>query len=386
MKRKVLIITNHYLNNLAGGTIASLAYINAFSSIFPDCTLIYPDKETDVRNLLLPSLQMIPCKDNRSGWRKGFGIYCGKIHRFGKASGKAFISLKPDLVVFDTSIVSYKLISLAKELGFFTITIHHNVERDYLRDNQRPIVYRFAYRNHLVRAEREAVRNSNLNLTLTDSDRIRLMSLYSPQKHNIFKISGVFEPIRYPLEKTVMPIIKRNSPGYKFVISGNLSFPQSDISICDFVSTYWPILRSRIKDCTLTITGRNPSQKLYRLCSNVADIQLIPNPENIGDLIAACDYYICPVDRGSGFKFRIMDGLRYGIPVIAHEVSARGYDPFISTGNLLVYNSEISFKKAIEKILNSNFDSGLIQNIYEEFFSFEKGKNRLKAILEEILS
>ena len=383
MKQKVLIITNHYLDNLAGGTIASLAYINAFASLYPDCSLIYPDNGNVVSHLLLPSIKTFPCVDIRSRIQKGFEIYFGKIHRFGKCSSNAFLSLRPDIVVFDTSIVTYRLIKLAKKLGTIKIIIHHNVEQDYLNDNPPSIAYRFAYWNYLVRAEREGIRNSDLNLTLTESDRLRLISIYDPNKIYLFKKTGVFEPYKYPSMPLIRTESERNSLKIKFVISGNLSFSQSDLSIREFVKTLWPVISSCNQDYQLIITGRNPTRELLSLCNKYQEIKIISDTENYYKIIAESDYYICPVDRGSGFKFRIMDGLRIGLPAIVHEVSARGYEPFISSGDMIVYNSEESLKKAIYRLMNTKFDRNKIQKIYAEFFSLKNGINRVKNTLEE---
>lgn len=383
MGMKVLIITNHYLDNKAGGTFASLAYINAFASLYQDCTVIYPSRGTNVSHLLLPGVKTIPCLDNRLKWQKGAEIYLGKLHRFGKVAIAALKEIKPDIVVFDTSIVSCGLVKQAKKSGIFTITIHHNVEYDYLRDNQPSLIYRYPYRLTLSGTEATAVKFSDLNLTLTLSDSVRLAALYAPQNIHNIKTSGVFEMLHQSLETTVPNLPEKREGIRSFIITGNLSFPQSDLSTCEFIKNLWPVLKSQIKGCNLVIAGSNPSSELIRLTSGKEDLQLVANPVNINEILAGCDCYLCPVDRGSGFKFRILDGLRRGMPVIAHEVSARGYDQLIITGNLLVYNSETSFKNAVQKLIQSKFDNYGIQNLYKRSFSFEHGLSRLEILLKE---
>jgi hypothetical protein len=80
-----------------------------------------------------------------------------------------------------------------------------------------------------------------------------------------------------------------------------------------------------------------------------------------------------------------MDGLQIGIPVISHEVSARGYETFARSGSVFIYNSVASFENAVNLLVKSKFDRKQIQMTYEEFFSFETGKKRVKCILEEIV-
>lgn len=44
MMTKVLIITNHYLDNRTGGSRASVGFINVVARVFPEVTAIFPIK------------------------------------------------------------------------------------------------------------------------------------------------------------------------------------------------------------------------------------------------------------------------------------------------------------------------------------------------------
>jgi hypothetical protein len=62
-----------------------------------------------------------------------------------------------------------------------------------------------------------------------------------------------------------------------------------------------------------------------------------------------------------------MDGLRYGMPVIVHEVSARGYEPFHNR-SMFVYGDPDSFSDALDRMLDSDVDRSLIREIYSLHF------------------
>lgn len=85
-------------------------------------------------------------------------------------------------------------------------------------------------------------------------------------------------------------------------------------------------------------------------------------------------------------KLRVMDGLKAGKPVIAHQVSCRGYEPFLERGVLFPYSDTDTLIEAlrhaqelIEKHGNSVSES--IKSHYQENFSFSSGVSRLEAIL-----
>jgi glycosyltransferase involved in cell wall biosynthesis len=382
--RRVLIITNHYLNIKTGGSLASLSLINRFGSLFPDCTLIFPDNGKPLSQLLMPGIKILPCGDSRPDFVKGLGIYLGKIHRFGKKAREYIQKLKPDIIVFDTSIVSYGILGKAVKSGTMIITHHHNVETDYFRDNMPHFSYSFAQRHHIRKSEKAAVRNSILNLTLTNNDREKLAELYGENNLHSIRCLGICVPDNFTEINSSIPALNPEYDKIRFVITGSLSFPQSDSSIRRFILNKWPGVLLLCPNAELVISGRNPSISLTTLCNKYSNIRLLPDPVSTKEIIAGSDYYICPVDSGSGFKFRIMEALKSGKPVIAHKVSSIGYERFVENGIINVYDSDESFTGALTNALKTQITSDEIIKMYSEVFSFESGLMRLETVLEAL--
>jgi len=78
-----------------------------------------------------------------------------------------------------------------------------------------------------------------------------------------------------------------------------------------------------------------------------------------------------------------MDGLKTGLPIVAHKISARGYDKIEEKGYFISYDSAESFREAIIRLSNMNVPKEEIIAAYHEVFSFEKGVCRLVQLLEE---
>ena len=93
------------------------------------------------------------------------------------------------------------------------------------------------------------------------------------------------------------------------------------------------------------------------------------------------DFYICPVDCGGGLKLKIMDGLKAGMPIITHSVSARGYENMKENGVLFDYSDERSFVNAVSKAIQCTKSNREVYSLYRSVFSFEQGLNRLKHLL-----
>jgi len=99
--------------------------------------------------------------------------------------------------------------------------------------------------------------------------------------------------------------------------------------------------------------------------------------------LCEADYYICPTSLGGGLKLRIMDGLQWGLPVVTHAVSARGYDAFKDAGCLFAYSNQEEFADALRCLKSTIFDKKQVQTLYNSIFSFGAGVDRLKNILKK---
>ena len=85
----------------------------------------------------------------------------------------------------------------------------------YIKDNQPSWLFRIPNNHFALKAERNAILNSTLNLTLTDDDKATFIARY-PEKESSFHTIGVFE---YD-EATENRISVEE--GLKFVISGSM--------------------------------------------------------------------------------------------------------------------------------------------------------------------
>ncbi|MEE4117294.1 MAG: glycosyltransferase [Marinilabiliaceae bacterium] len=384
--KKVLIVSNHYPGLKSGGSFVSLAYINAFARLYKNCSLIYPERLSGSSDDIDKGVLKIPVRDKRHPVIKGLRAYTGKIHRFRKTLIDYLSANHTDILVFDTSIVAAGTIRAVAGRNIYIITIHHNVERDYLAANPPNILYRVPYLFYARKAEEEAIRYSNLNLVLTSEDETRFGELFPGSGTGHIKETGVFKHLP-PAKIRAADKNKIPDPASPcFVITGNLAFRQSDISIRHFIAYYWPLLKSVLPGATLLVTGAKPGKKLTRACLKRPDIKLYPNPERIDDIVGNCDYYISPVFSGSGFKLRAMDGLSCGLPVLSHTVSARGYSELINSGCMFTYNSGSSFVDALDKMLKTAMPAEDIIKACHNGFSFETGVERLEAGIKDLIA
>ncbi|MDI6049235.1 glycosyltransferase [Flavobacterium sp. XS2P24] len=382
---KILIITLHYLDANSGGSFASRAYINAFCKLADSCMLMFPDRDVSITDHIDKKCILKGVKDKRSKIKKALAIYTGDIHRYSNEVIEQVKEFNPDIVVFDNSRCSFRLIEKVKQMNKKVITIHHNFEMEYYKGSKPNILWRIPFIYYMEKAERDALLESNLNLTITKQDAVLLKEHYANHININIAYIGCFESKSY-ISKIKERIIKKDlTKRIHFVISGNLSSKQTEISLLNFLENMYPLLLKKIPHSVLTITGRNPSNEIIKKCLKQPKITLIPDPDNIQEIIDTADVYICPVFLGGGLKLRIMDGLKQGLPILTHEVSARGYDEFKEAEYLFEYYDEKSFLISLDKLMahfyQGKYSDNGIQNLYQSFFSFESGVNRIKEIV-----
>lgn len=390
---KVLFITPHFLDDNGGGSFASRAYLNAFSELAESFMLLYPDRGNSIDKYIHKSCIKIGVPDNRSNLKKGLDVYKGVIHRFGNIAIPKIVSFDPDVVVFDNSNCSAGLIEIVKgKMNKKVITIHHNYMVEFYRDTRpysgwKSIFLNQVFMHYMVKAEKKAVLLSDLNITLTDQDANLLYSHYDPKKNRTIAKLGCFESEKTKETQENTIHLKKDNE-LCFIITGNLSAYQTEISIIPFLKNLYPELLKKLPKSKLIIAGRNPSEKITSICSNFPSIIVIANPQDMQEIIKQGDIYICPTSAGGGLKLRVMDGLKAGLPVLTHVVSARGYEEFKKMNCLFDYDDKSTFLASLEQLIKKfdrkQFDKENIKNIYKSIFSYEAGVTRLKELVSKI--
>lgn len=370
---KVLFVTYHYLHGHGGSVFASRAYINAFAALSQRMSLLCPVTRKSGPEGLAGGIEIIPVFRSRNPLIAVRNYALGVLHRYYGLFRRVLQKGGFDTVVFDTCYASWRLIGQARKAGCRVVTIHHNFQQEFVRDNYTGIA-RLRLSRLTRRCEKAAVLGSDLNITLTEPDRKLLQDAYDPSGSRRFVSIGVFESV---------PVLKPALDGPRsegaFLITGNLSYPQTEQSLLPWLDRYWPLLRNEVPESQLTVAGANPSPRLREACA-ASGVSVVANPPDMAPLLAAASGYICPTSLGGGIKLRIMDGLRYGLPVLTHTVSARGYETLLGRC-VFAYDDEESFIGALHAMMETASSPEEIRREYLAFYGFEAGCERLRNCL-----
>lgn len=289
-----------------------------------------------------------------------------------------------DICIINGGTVGGRVIKYINKLGIKTITIHHNYEVEFCRDNKAKGTFGGKYMRIVRKLEKNSYKYSNLNLFLTKQDVILLENAYG-KTLGLNVVIGTFDYKSRAKEK-----LFDNKKEYDITISGSLINYQTTVGVSDFYYRYFPIAKKIIPNLKVLLTGRNPSNEIKLMQrSNPESLSIIANPEDILSVVQRGKVYVCPICIGGGLKLRAMDGLKCGMPILVHEVSARGYDYYFDKPYFKIYHDEQSFRKGLEDLIvyikeNPNCYS-VINNDYYGYFGYSEGFDRYKKALQSLM-
>lgn len=380
---RVLYITSNNPWGTGGGSFASKIYLTAFCKVFDGCHMdlfvgseaaeSYPESwAIDHQNVTVHSVPP------RSVLSKIKSIMYQRVHRFHETVRNHLESNSYDYCIFDRSDTAGTLIDHVKPETRI-IVIHHNFEPKYYADNA-SLIFKIAFLRGIRKGERKAFQKAHINCFLTPEDKDVFIQEYG-QNNSVNICCGLF-PVEYESTCNIADTTRKIET---IVITGSLSNVQSIDGMKYFMKELYPLINP---EYNIIISGQKPTREIYSLIKGKNNIELISDPQDIDKIILRGNIYLCPIRLGSGIKVRITDGLKHGLPVIAHSVSARGYNSFIEDNVLFSFDSPDKFKECLEtatyRLRTEELRSKDVIDSYNKNCSFDAAISILRGTIMQI--
>ena len=373
--KRILFIAVCNIAKRNGVGLATLAYYNSLCQLYPGIVdLMMPESACTgsySKAIGVPSRHIIQA------------MFSGSLHRY-KTFLRQYLSSKADLYgicVINGGFYAGDMMNMIHDFGLKIVVIHHNFEREYQMDNKSSIALWGHSPYFVIQNERKAYCKADVNCFLTQEDESSFLRYYGkgPASNNVL---GVFEPY-----DSTWPIVDEKS-SYLLVITGSLNSVQTMSGIVDIHKNYYDIIQELCPQWNLVIAGRNPHHEVYDFQrENPEHIKVIPNPEIMDMVTNPASIFLCPTNVGGGLKLRVMDGLRQGLPVLVHKVSARGYNSFFGKPFFQIYQDRASFRDGLKNLLEycqSGLNKKEIQQTYFNEFGFQRGCEKMSQVINSL--
>lgn len=243
----------------------------------------------------------------------------------GQRGGK---SLRP-LVVFDDHNCEYLL-----------------QKRAFLTDVRIPTrwlgaVYSFVQWRRLLRYEALVCRRADRVLAVSEADAAALRKL-APDA-NITVVPNGIDTRAYAPTRT-----HADTP--TLVFTGTMDFRPNVDAVLWFTREVLPRIRNRVPDARFLAVGQRPHRRLDVLRDDPA-VTLTGFVEDPRPYIAGAAVYVVPLRMGGGTRFKVLEALAMGKPVVSTTLGAEGF-PVTHGRELLLADEPEEFAQAVVALLN----------------------------------
>lgn len=107
---------------------------------------------------------------------------------------------------------------------------------------------------------------------------------------------------------------------------GAMSLPANWESAVWFIERVWPAVTSSDPGATLVIAGADPPEVLVEAASAAHNVVVTGWVDDLNEEYAKAAVFVAPLRTGAGVKFKILDAMVRGLPVVTTPIGAEGIE------------------------------------------------------------
>jgi glycosyltransferase involved in cell wall biosynthesis len=138
---------------------------------------------------------------------------------------------------------------------------------------------------------------------------------------------------------------------HKLVFTGSMDWLANEDAILFFAQKILPLILRAVPGVTLTVAGRDPTEKLKRLVQSNRQIQLTGTVPDVRPYIEEASVYVLPLQIGGGTRLKIFEAMGMGKAIVSSQIGAEGL-PVVPGEHLLIENEPQAFATAVIRLLD----------------------------------
>ncbi len=218
----------------------------------------------------------------------------------------------------------------------------------------------------LRRFEAMALGQFDQVVTVTEEDRRTLQALLAATSRRISDRDLLSAPV-IPKFTTIPICVDTEAfrpvspqPGARDVLHlGTMFWPPNVEGVIWFARQVWPFVQAAVPEARLIIVGKNPPAEVQALSretspgdaarsGGVRVIGYVADPQSY---LEQAGVFIVPLFAGSGMRVKIVDGWRWGLPVVSTTIGAEGIR-YRDGENILIADGPEAFAAAVVRVFD----------------------------------
>lgn len=190
--------------------------------------------------------------------------------------------------------------------------------------------------------------------TVTEEDRWILERLAEDEGGKRFTYGQDSHTIPICVDTEALQPVRAQEGAREVLHLGTMFWPPNVEGVVWFGREVWPRVKAAVPGARLTIAGKNPPGEVLALAADPA-VRVTGYVADPGPYLEQAGAFIVPLFAGSGMRVKIVDGWRWGLPVISTTIGAEGIE-YREGENILIADEAEGFAAAVVRVLR---DGGL---------------------------
>jgi len=287
-----------------------------------------------------------------------------------------------DLVHIEPGYVFPSLPTLSIPLVVAEHNIEHTVYEGYVRRFPivplRPLLYADVLK--LLWWEKKIWRRADRLVAVSEDDKKVIGNTVDTKKITV--VSNGVDLAQFPFVPKKQ--LTADEPIFLFV--GNFSWIQNQDAVRHLLSDLWPFIIKTYPKAHLRIVGRNMSDRIKKYIKD-DNVKLLEGVSEISDEYKKADILLAPIRIGGGTKFKILEAMASGVPIITTTQGAAGLDVFHGK-ELMIADSSEEIIEAVSLLLTQKGERENIvktaRRCIEEHYSWERIAKILANVWENV--
>lgn len=213
-------------------------------------------------------------------------------------------------------------------------------------------------------------------MTNTDFDQLKEIT-----RANVDKFTHVPNPI----DTREFPYQGASPSSKKIIFVGNMFYWPNLNAARFIVEKLYPAIHKIDKDVSFVLTGMIP-EEIREISRDKIGIHITGSVDDLNAVLENASVAVCPVQEGSGMKVKILNYSAAGLPIVATDIGASGYE---SIPSLIIENDLNKYAQIIASLLNDPRRIKALgknnRKFVKENFDIRPLAKKMKGVYEDLI-